>query len=174
MVKTYPRRPGFPAHAGMRRIIVRGKSMACACANAKRVSRVSTRVACPAPCMKAKVLYTVCRKKRIMPPNLRVGLVRSAPNRPFYAGSTLGGNLLDVYESKSYKEIRIHFSGRSYVHWYHHHMGDYTSYFRGLRRPCSFPVEQPADYECHHCTACCLLCPGTSTLRWEDLAQHWK
>ena len=45
------------------------------------------------------------------------------PNRPFYAGSTLGGNFL--LESKSYKEIRIHFRGRSYVHW-DHSGGDYT------------------------------------------------
>ena len=57
-----------------------------------------------------------------MPPNLRIGLVQSIPNQPFYAGSPITGSLLlDIYEPKSYKEILIHFSGRSYVHWTGYH-----------------------------------------------------
>ena len=53
-----------------------------------------------------------------MPPNLRIGLVQTTPNQPFYPGSTITGSLLlDVDEPKSYNQIFIHFSGRSYVHW---------------------------------------------------------
>ena len=53
-----------------------------------------------------------------MPPNLRIGLVQSPSNQPYYPGSTITGSLLlDVAEPKSYKEIKIYFSGRSYVHW---------------------------------------------------------
>ena len=53
-----------------------------------------------------------------MPPNLRIGLVQTTPNQPFYPGSTITGSLLlDVDEPKSYNQILIHFSGRSYVHW---------------------------------------------------------
>ena len=57
-----------------------------------------------------------------MPPNLRIGLVQSAPNQAYYPGSTITGSLLlDVDEPKSYNEILIHFSGRSYVHWSESH-----------------------------------------------------
>jgi hypothetical protein len=53
-----------------------------------------------------------------MPPNLRIGLVQSAPNQPYYPGSTITGSLLlDVDQPESYKQILIQFSGRSYVHW---------------------------------------------------------
>ena len=53
-----------------------------------------------------------------MPPNLRIGLVQTTPNQPYYPGSTITGSLLlDVDEPKSYNQILIHFSGRSYVHW---------------------------------------------------------
>ena len=51
-------------------------------------------------------------------PNLRIGLVQSAPNQPYYPGSTITGNLLlDVDEPKSYNQIVVQFSGRSHVHW---------------------------------------------------------
>ena len=53
-----------------------------------------------------------------MPPNLRIGLVQSAPNQAYYPGSTITGSLLlDVDESKSYNQILIQFAGSSYVHW---------------------------------------------------------
>jgi hypothetical protein len=53
-----------------------------------------------------------------MPPNLRIGLVQSAPNQSYYPGSTITGSLLlDVDEPKSFNQILIQFSGRSYVHW---------------------------------------------------------
>ena len=57
-----------------------------------------------------------------MPPNLRIGLVQSAPNQSYYPGSAVTGTLLlDVDEPKSYKEIVIQFCGRSYVHWTESH-----------------------------------------------------
>ena len=58
-------------------------------------------------------------------PNLRIGLVQNAPNQPYYPGSTITGSLLlDVDEPKSYNQIVVQFSGRSYVHWTEERSGD--------------------------------------------------
>ena len=53
-----------------------------------------------------------------MPPNLRIALVQGSPNELYYSGSAFTGNvLLDVDEPKSYKQIFLEFTGRSYVQW---------------------------------------------------------
>lgn len=51
-------------------------------------------------------------------PNLRISLVQERPNQPFSPGSSIAGNvLLDVSKPKSYKQILLQFTGRSYVSW---------------------------------------------------------
>ena len=58
-----------------------------------------------------------------MPPNFRIDLVQTAPNQPYYSGSTITGNLLlDVDEPKSYNQIVVEFSGRSFVQWSETHV----------------------------------------------------
>ena len=53
-----------------------------------------------------------------MPPNLRIALVQGSPNELHYSGSAFTGNvLLDVDEPKSYKQVTLQFTGRSYVRW---------------------------------------------------------
>ena len=49
-------------------------------------------------------------------PNLRISLVQENPNQAYYARGVISGNvLLDIDEPKSYKQISVRFTGRSYV-----------------------------------------------------------
>ena len=49
-------------------------------------------------------------------PNLRISLVQENPNQAYYARGVISGNvLLDIDELKSYKQISVRFTGRSYV-----------------------------------------------------------
>ena len=60
-----------------------------------------------------------------MPPNLRIALVQGSPNELHYSGSAFTGNvLLDVDEPKSYKQVTVQFTGRSYVYWTESHTED--------------------------------------------------
>ena len=51
-------------------------------------------------------------------PNVRIALVQETSNHVYYSGSAITGNLLlDTDEPKNYKQISVHFNGKSYVHW---------------------------------------------------------